>query len=63
MDAAQSASPPDKEQARKAFRREGADDVPPGSISFSTDVIVRYGDGLADLLCEFPDDVVSVLAY
>jgi uroporphyrinogen decarboxylase len=29
----------------------------------STDVIVRYGDAVADLLCEFPDDVISIVPY
>src|SRR5271165_3227562 len=63
VDAAQLASPPNKEQVRKALRREGADHCLTRMNRFSMDVIVRYGDGLADLLCEFPDDLVYVLSY
>ena len=30
---------------------------------FSTDVIVRYGDALADLLCQYPDDLIFIPPY
>jgi uroporphyrinogen decarboxylase len=63
VDAAQLASPPNKERVRKALRREGADRCLTRMNRFSMDVIVKYGDGLADLLCAFPDDVVFVLPY
>lgn len=63
VDAAQQASPPNKEWVRKALRREGAERCLVRMNRFSTDVIVRHGDALADLLCQFPDDVVFVVPY
>ena len=27
------------------------------------DVVVRYGDDLADVFCEFPDDVIRIAPY
>jgi len=63
VDAAQLASPPNKERVRKALRREGADRCLTRINRFSTDVIVRYGDALADLLCQYPDDVVFIVPY
>jgi uroporphyrinogen decarboxylase len=63
IDAAQLASPPSKEWVRKAIRREGAERCPARMSRFSTDVIVKYGDALADLLCQFPDDLIFVLSY
>jgi uroporphyrinogen decarboxylase len=30
---------------------------------YSMDVIVKYGDDLADVLCQYPDDVIYVLSY
>jgi len=63
VEAAQLASPPNKDWVRKALRREGADRCLARMNRFTMDVIVRYGDDLADLLCQFPDDVLSVLAY
>jgi uroporphyrinogen decarboxylase len=63
VDAAQLSSPPSKERVRKAIRREGADRCPTRMIRFSTDVIVRYGDALADLLCQYPDDPIHVVPY
>jgi len=63
VEAAQLASPPTKNWSRKALHREGANRCLTRMNRFTMDVIVRYGDDLADLLCQFPDDVVSVLAY
>jgi len=63
VDDAQAASPPNKEWVRRALRREGADRCPIRMNRFTTDVIVRYGEALADLLCEFPDDVIRVAPY
>ncbi len=60
---AQQASPPTKEWVKKAIRRNGAARCPIRLKRLSTDVIVRYGDALADLFCEFPDDVVIVAPY
>jgi uroporphyrinogen decarboxylase len=63
VDAAQLASPPNKERVRKALRREGSDRCLTRLNRFSMDVIVKYGDDLAELLCQFPDDVVFALPY
>jgi uroporphyrinogen decarboxylase len=63
VNAAQLASPPNKDRVRKALRRQGSDRCLARINRFSMDVIVKYGDGLADLFCEFPDDVVFVLSY
>jgi uroporphyrinogen decarboxylase len=63
MDAAQMAVPPNKERVRKALRREGADRCLVRMNRLSMDVMVRYGDALADLFCQFPDDVVMVRPY
>ena len=63
VDAAQLASPSNKGRIRKALRREGAERCVTRMNRFSTDVIVRYGDALADVLCQFPDDVIFVVPY
>lgn len=63
VDDAQAACPPNKEWVRKAVRRQGVERCPTRMNRLTTDVIVRYGDALADLLCEFPDDVVSIAPY
>jgi uroporphyrinogen decarboxylase len=60
---AQQAAPPSKEWVRKAFRRQGAPRCPVRIKRLSLDIIVRYGDALADLFCEFPDDAIYVAPY
>ena len=42
---------------------KGADHCLTRMNRFTTDVIVRYGDALADLFCQFPDDVVFAVPY
>lgn len=63
VDASQLASPDSKESVSKAVRRKGAERCMVRMYRFSTDVIVRYGDALADLLCEYPDDVIWAFPY
>lgn len=63
IDAAQRAAPPSKEWVRKAIRRKGADRCQVRMKRLTTDVIVRYGGGLADLFCQFPDDVIFLAPY
>jgi uroporphyrinogen decarboxylase len=63
VDAAQLASPPNRDAVRKALRREGSGRCLTRMNRLSTDVIVKYGDGLADLLCQYPDDVIFVVPY
>ncbi len=63
VEAALVASPANKDDVRKALHRQGAQRCPVRMNRLTTDVIVRHGDALADLLCEFPDDVVQVTPY
>jgi uroporphyrinogen decarboxylase len=63
VNAAQLASPPTKELVSKAVHRQGAERCPVRIKRLSTDVIIRYGDRLADLFCRFPDDLIVVQAY
>jgi uroporphyrinogen decarboxylase len=52
-----------REWVRKAIRRQGAMRSPTRLKRISLDVILRYGDDLADLYCQFPDDVLWVQPY
>ena len=61
--AAQKAHPPTKDWVRKAFRGEGDGRCPVRINRLSLDIIVRYGDDLTDLFCEFPDDVLCIYPY
>jgi uroporphyrinogen decarboxylase len=63
VSAAQKASPPTKEWVRKAIRRQGAPRCPVRLKRLSLDVILRYGDKLADLYCQYPDDVLHAQPY
>ncbi len=60
---AQKAAPPSKEWVRRAFRRQGAPRCPIRLKRLSLDIVVKYGDALADLFCEWPDDVVCITPY
>ncbi|MCL5097959.1 MAG: hypothetical protein M1608_10625 [Candidatus Omnitrophica bacterium] len=63
VDDAMRNKPPTKEWVRKAVRRQGADRCPVRLRRLSYDVILRYGDDLADLFCEYPDDLYCAQAY
>lgn len=63
VDAAQQARPSSKERVRAAVRRQGAPRCPTRLRRLSHDVILRYGDALADLFVEYPDDTTFVQAY
>ena len=63
VETAQIASPPNRDWVRKALRREGCDRCLVRMNRFSTDVIVKYGDALADLLCQYPDDLIFIPPY
>jgi uroporphyrinogen decarboxylase len=54
---------PTKAWVRQALRRGGAGRCPVRLKRLSLDVILRYGDALADLFCEYPDDAVGAPAY
>lgn len=60
---AQSNSPPTREWVRKAIRRQGTGRCPVRLKRLSLDVIIQYGDRLANLFCQFPDDVIHAQAY
>ena len=51
------------ESVRKALHHGGSDRCLVRLKRLSVDVILRYGDDLADLFCQFPDDVLWVQAY
>lgn len=63
VDEGQLSDAPTKAWVGGALRREGAARCPIRLKSLSYDVILRYGDELADLFATYPDDIVSVTAY
>ena len=63
VNAAQEASSSTKQWVRQALRRQGARRCPIRIQRLSLDVIVRYGDRLANLFAQYPDDVIVVQAY
>lgn len=63
VNAAWQAAPPTKQWVKAAVLREGAGRCPVRIKRLSLDVVLRYGDALADLFCEYPDDVVSIIPY
>jgi uroporphyrinogen decarboxylase len=62
VNAAQDANPPTKLMVRQAIGRTG-DRCPVRLKRLSFDIILRYGDALADLFCAYPDDVIAVIPY
>lgn len=58
VSAAMCKHPSSKERVRKAIRGQGAVRCPTRLKRISLDVILRYGDDLADLYCQFPDDAL-----
>ena len=63
VDQAMIESSPTKHWVRKALRRGGAERCPVRLKRLTVDVILRHGDALADLFCQYPDDVVGAPAY
>lgn len=63
VDAAISKCAPSKAWIRQAMRRGGASRCPCRLRRLSLDIILRYGDALADLFCAYPDDIASTQAY
>jgi len=57
------AAPPSKALVRDAIRRRGVPRCPVRNKRLSLDVILRYGDALADLFCEYPDDLLQMVPY
>ena len=63
VSAALQAAPPSRDLVRRATRRQGASRCPVRLRRLSYDIVLRYGDVLADLFCEYPDDTVFVAPY
>lgn len=63
VNAAMAAVPPSKERVKRALHRAGDGRCPVWIKRLSPDVILRYGDDLADLFCRWPDDAVRVVPY
>ncbi len=63
VSAAMSKTPPTREWVRKALQRQGSARCPVRLKRISLDLILRYGNDLADLYCQFPDDVLWVQPY
>jgi uroporphyrinogen decarboxylase len=63
VNAAQQAAPPSKTWVRQALRRHGSGRCPVWIKRLSPDIILRYGDALADLFCQYPDDLIRVVPY
>ena len=63
VNAAQDAHAPTKDWVKKAIHRQGPGRSPVRLKRLSFDIILRYGDALADLFRAYPDDVVAVIPY
>jgi uroporphyrinogen decarboxylase len=57
------AAPPTKDWVRKALRRRGASRCPVRIKRLSLDIVLQYGDALADLFRQYPDDVLTLTPY
>jgi len=63
VDSAVAGAPPTKQWVKTALARGGAPRCPTRLRRLSYDLILRYGDALADLFVAYPDDTVFALAY
>ncbi len=61
--AAQQANPPTREMVKQAIKRQWNGRCPSWAKRLSVDVILRYGDDLAELFCQYPDNVVRLAPY
>ncbi len=59
----QASSKLSKDAVRAAIRRKGASRCPVLLKRLSLDIIIRYGDALADLFVKFPDDLIMIAPY
>ncbi len=60
---AQLRNPPTRELVRNAVLRKGASRCPVRLKRLSLDVIIRHGDALSGLFCEYPDDALFIQPY
>ena len=63
IDTAMQAAPPTKQWVKEALHRKGSGRCPVRMKRLSFELIIRYGDALADLFCEFPDDLNAIVPY
>lgn len=63
INAAQQTAPSTKDWVKQAIHRRGPGRSPVRLKRLSLDIIIRYGDALADLFCEYPDDVIQINPY
>ncbi|MBX7256009.1 MAG: hypothetical protein K1Y02_06575 [Candidatus Hydrogenedentes bacterium] len=63
LHASQRSAPDSKLWVRDALRRKGAPRCPVRNKRLSLDIILKYGDMLADLFDLYPDDVIAVIPY
>ena len=63
VNAAQRAAPPSKAWVRQALKRQGPGRCPVRLKRLSLDVVLRHDQALADLFCQYPDEVVALIPY
>ena len=63
VNAAMQHRPPSKAWVKQALHYQGTDRCPVRIKRLSMDIILKYGDALSDLFCEYPDDVVAMIPY
>ncbi|MBN2308717.1 MAG: hypothetical protein JXR94_07080 [Candidatus Hydrogenedentes bacterium] len=63
VNAAQIAKPPTKEWVKTSLKGNGDGRCPVRLKRLSFDIILRHGDALADLFCQYPDDVIAIIPY
>ncbi|MBP8129267.1 MAG: hypothetical protein KA184_06755 [Candidatus Hydrogenedentes bacterium] len=63
VNAAQESNPPAKGWVKAALHGAGDGRCPVRLKRLSLDLILKYGDDLADLFCACPDDLIAVIPY
>ncbi len=63
VNAAQRRNAPTKQFVKDSIHRKGQGRCPVRLKRLSFDIILRYGDALADLFAAYPDDLVAVIPY
>lgn len=59
----QQVQPAGKDFVRRAVNRKGVARCPVRNKTLSLDIILKYGNDLADLYCRYPDDIVCLYPY
>jgi len=60
---AQQNQPAGKDFVRRAVHRKGVARCPVRNKTLSLDIVLKYGNDLADLYCRYPDDIVCLYPY